>query len=333
MKNKLLILLGITLVLCLIPTTTAFAKTVKAKSVSVAPKTMTLAVGDVAQLTATKKPAKASDKLTWTSSDESIATVSSKGVVQGVAEGTAIITVKTTNKKTAKCNVIVRDYATKADLTDSLIKQLSPTFATKEELKQNYYSKSEIDDKLKALPSGSGSSCGCAVRTTNDVVNILKENTYTKSEIDSKISGNDWGDEADVPWLNKSTPSKTFVITKKVKNDSYDISITIDSISCKKYKVMDYIKEENQPERFAFYKYVFNISYNIEGFEALHEAEIQYFEDDFRYPFGYILMATGSSEADSLQVNLDYKNTQASFTRYDNKDYDSVFLETANLDF
>jgi len=97
---------------------------------------MTLAVGDVAQINATKKPANSTDKLTWSSSDESVATVSSKGVVQGVSAGTATITVKTTSKKTAKCTVTVKDYATKEDL------QL---------LSQIMYTKEEIDAMLAAV--------------------------------------------------------------------------------------------------------------------------------------------------------------------------------------
>ena len=100
MRKKLSFILCIALILCMIPTTSAFAaKKVKSKSVSVAPKSMTLMVGDVAQLNATMKPAKSTDKLTWTSSNKDVATVSKKGVVQAVSAGTATITVKTSSKK------------------------------------------------------------------------------------------------------------------------------------------------------------------------------------------------------------------------------------------
>lgn len=47
-------------------------------------------------------------KVTWSSSDTSVATVSSSGVVTAVSNGTAVITVTTEDgKKTASCNVIV----------------------------------------------------------------------------------------------------------------------------------------------------------------------------------------------------------------------------------
>ena len=54
-----------------------------------------VAVGDTAQLTATARPSNAADtSLTWTSSDESIATVDETGLVTGVAPGKVTITVK-----------------------------------------------------------------------------------------------------------------------------------------------------------------------------------------------------------------------------------------------
>lgn len=171
MKKKLSVVLCITLIISLVPMTSAFAaKKIKTKSVSVAPKAMTLAVGDVAQLTASKSPTKSTDKLTWTSSDKSVATVSGKGLVSGVAPGTAKITVKTTSKKTATCVVTVKQYITADEVSDSIIDKvidkIKGLFATKDDvtdaIKQNTYTKSEIDAKISAAGSGSTSgACAC----------------------------------------------------------------------------------------------------------------------------------------------------------------------------
>lgn len=64
--------------------------------------------GDTAILTATVNPNDATDKtLTWTSSDASVASVSSNGEVTAIQPGSATITVSSSNGKTATCSVTV----------------------------------------------------------------------------------------------------------------------------------------------------------------------------------------------------------------------------------
>ena len=70
--------------------------------------TATLYEGGTKQLKATIAPADASDKtMTWTSSNNGVATVSASGVVAAVKKGTATITVTTVNGKKASCTVTV----------------------------------------------------------------------------------------------------------------------------------------------------------------------------------------------------------------------------------
>ena len=57
----------------------------------------------------------ASSKLTWSSSDPSIATVDANGVVRGLKEGEVTITVTSSNGKTAKCTVIVTNETVNVD--------------------------------------------------------------------------------------------------------------------------------------------------------------------------------------------------------------------------
>ncbi|QGU87084.1 Ig-like domain-containing protein [Erwinia sorbitola] len=72
--------------------------TVPATGVTVTPATTSLAVGATRQLTGTVLPADATDKSgTWTTSDATKATVSSTGLVTGVAAGTATITFTSTD--------------------------------------------------------------------------------------------------------------------------------------------------------------------------------------------------------------------------------------------
>lgn len=72
----------------------------------------TLIAGQNETLTATIAPARATNKnVTWASSDESVATVSSEGVVTAVAAGSATITVTTEDGKfTATCDVTVNAF-------------------------------------------------------------------------------------------------------------------------------------------------------------------------------------------------------------------------------
>jgi len=63
--------------------------------ISIAPSSVAVAVGGTATLIATITPSTATNKLvTWSSSNTNVATVSSAGVVYGVAAGTATITVR-----------------------------------------------------------------------------------------------------------------------------------------------------------------------------------------------------------------------------------------------
>ncbi len=71
---------------------------------------LTIDEGTSSSLTATVSPSTAGNKnVTWSSSNSSVATVSSTGVVKGLKAGTATITVKTVSGgKTASCKVAVK---------------------------------------------------------------------------------------------------------------------------------------------------------------------------------------------------------------------------------
>lgn len=93
-------------------TVTPPAAPVPATGITLAPTTLTVKVGATGILLATVAPAEADDKtVTWTSSNNAIATVtpqaSATGIVTGVAEGTATITASTVNGFTATCTVTV----------------------------------------------------------------------------------------------------------------------------------------------------------------------------------------------------------------------------------
>ena len=84
-------------------------------SITLSQTTATLKKGETLTLTATIAPSDAANKsVTWSSSNTSVATVSTSGVVTAVGEGTAVITVKTADGgKTASCTVTVTTQKTK----------------------------------------------------------------------------------------------------------------------------------------------------------------------------------------------------------------------------
>ena len=80
-----------------------------AEQISLDKTSLTLHGNESQQLTATVLPAEASQELMWTSSDESVATVSQSGLVSAVADGHAVITATTTDGTdlSASCDVTV----------------------------------------------------------------------------------------------------------------------------------------------------------------------------------------------------------------------------------
>ncbi len=80
----------------------------RALSVSLNKTSASVKVGKTIRLKAVMNPGNSSDQLKWTSSNKRVATVSRSGVVKGIKKGSATITVKTENGKTAKCKIIVK---------------------------------------------------------------------------------------------------------------------------------------------------------------------------------------------------------------------------------
>lgn len=86
--------------------------TIEVSSIKLSKSSLSLKVGENSTLTATINPSNATDKkVTWSSSNKSVATVDSNGKVVAVGPGTAVITAKVGNK-TVTCTVTVTENVT-----------------------------------------------------------------------------------------------------------------------------------------------------------------------------------------------------------------------------
>ncbi len=81
------------------------------------PESLTVCIGLVTQLEAVVEPDDAIYQLTWSSDDESVATVDKDGKVKGIAEGKCTITAESNNGVKANCLVIV-EYIEPISLSD-----------------------------------------------------------------------------------------------------------------------------------------------------------------------------------------------------------------------
>ena len=173
--------------------------TVKKATVALDKTSLSLVVGNSATLKATKTGDKISS---WTSSNKSVAKVTSDGKVKAVAPGTANITVKLNNGNKATCKVTVKKATVKLDKTSlSLAVGSSATLkATKTGSKISSWTSSNksvatvtSDGKVKAVAPGTanitvklanGEKATCKV-TVKKVVYYKKCSASQKSIVDA----------------------------------------------------------------------------------------------------------------------------------------------------
>jgi uncharacterized protein YjdB len=141
---------------------------VAVSGVTVSPATATLSLGSTTTLSATVLPANATNKtVTWSSSSTGVATVSTSGVVTGMAAGTAVITATTADGGfTANCTVTISASCTATGyITFERWNNITGTAVSNLTSNANYPNSpsSTTTRTLFEIPSNAADNYGCRV--------------------------------------------------------------------------------------------------------------------------------------------------------------------------
>lgn len=161
----------------------------KTTGVDFANSTSEVYAGEKLTLKYTVKPTSANNQsVTFSSSDKKVATVSSKGVVTGVAAGTAVITVKTAEGAfTSMCTVTVKQHVTSVSLDRGNITvviglehKLNATVKP-ENATDKTYTFSSSDESIVAVENdGTIKAVGCGTATITVTTNENNKKASTK---------------------------------------------------------------------------------------------------------------------------------------------------------
>lgn len=158
---------------------------VKKPTVKVSPSEVSLTVGDTKTLKVTVKGA--SDEVTFKSSDESVATVNSKGKITAVAKGTATITV-TANDVSKKVTVTVTSETTSSGSSSSGSSSSGSSSSSKSSNSSTSSSSSSSSNKTSSSSSSTSSSSKSSSTNTNTNKGSTSSNNSTTNANSSSSS-------------------------------------------------------------------------------------------------------------------------------------------------
>ncbi len=191
---------------------------ISVESVSLNKKSLSLKVGDSETLHYTLSPNNASiQKVTWSTSNKTVATVSKYGEIKAVGVGNAIIRVVTDNGKEAICNVTVTKKSSSEKPKEEIIEVTSINFESNS-IKLKIGSNYNLRSRMTIKPSNATNkkitwtSSNTSIATVNDgLVTALKAGTVTVTA--------------------KSSNGKTATCTFVISNNSSTQEVEVTSIS------------------------------------------------------------------------------------------------------
>ena len=209
---------------------------VAATSLSLDKNSLNLFIGDTETIAATVLPENTTDQLTWSSSDEAIATVQD-GVVTAVAAGTATITA-TAGEKTADCVVTV---ALPASDANAIVVRYYGCRALGTHTDINIYADNQI-------VSASGSGVATLKKNWHSATAVVSGVEYNLEAIDgASFSGEEYGNYY---WTWAFKDSYVEAALKNASNEPVTIIMT--DVNGGKYYL---IYKENQSSSYSHYRY------------------------------------------------------------------------------
>ncbi len=212
-------------------------KKAAAKKVTISAKNATVAVGGTTKLTAKVTPKKnVCTKVQWTTSKKKVATVTAKGVVKGVSEGTATITAKAADGsgKKATCKVTVGAGIANVTVPTTKIVRVelssaktltAANFAIQNKsTPDGEYTTTEGIEKVETKDNGK------TYDVVLDEVSRISSRTYVKVTVDAlKTNKSKEIYVGDIPGYNYSVTDTTQRVTG-MQNASYTSSWALDNV-------------------------------------------------------------------------------------------------------
>lgn len=275
-----------------------------AESLSI-PSALVINIGSSTQINATTSPNPTSSIITWTSSDESVATVDSEGNVTGLKCGTTIITATTDNGYTDTCTITVN-----APLTEMAFETPSLTLYVGQEYKL----------KLNITPTD----------TTDTITYSTSSSTYASVTSAGTVTAKNAG-TATITATSSSGKKAYCVVTVKAWPSVFNIVdsatiisndvITTDTTNVRNIDKLLTVKDG--------YNIEVTYSHQINGLNYCGTGTtIDVYDDYGNFVITYTLVVNGDVNGDSIVDVLDATNTERMAT--DAMSFDEAQAYAAN---
>lgn len=148
---------------------------VPATSIKLSSDSVTVAVGEKATIKATLEPKNTTDKVTWSSSDNGIVTVTEEGIVTGIKSGTAYVTAEVNSSVIASVFVTVKEASRSSTPAPQRPSQstINPTSIKLDKTSDNVKIGAKIRLKATVIPNNASNT---SVTWSSSDVNIATVN-------------------------------------------------------------------------------------------------------------------------------------------------------------